>query len=282
MAEFKQKTTIGRVEENYFQRVGVFLESEEDWLIVADRWFFDVGDKIRFEHADDGAGGGARRVVDKVNAKRAQSEIAFGIVDRDAVKASHPNVWWDDNDERFKAAKPLGSSIRVLTRWEIENYLLDPEIVEETLANMEGRALRQGDAALKTLFDEVDAIVTLSAAEIIETSQGRKFTHDLDCCPVESLSVQVSKQLGQYAAEMSETEARIRSFSENSPAGTRQHWERLNRLLDGKRLLRRLKLAHGKMGKNDRRLDLANSLRVRNRIPAEFIEYIDEFKAAAR
>lgn len=281
MAGFKQKATIDRVEENYFQRVGVFLESKEDWLIVADRWFFDVGDKIRFEHADDGEGGGAHKVVDKVNEQRLLSEVAFGIVDRDAIKVSHPGIWWEDDDARFKSERPLGDSIRVLTRWEIENYLLDPDVIEEAVANMQARPIRQGTAALQTLTDEQDAAIALSAADIVASGHGQRFDHSLDRCPANSLPNQITTKLGQYANELVDTEVRVRDFASGHPRGSPAHWERLNRMLDGKRLLRRLNLAHGTMGPKDKRLELANNLRLRGRIPAEFIEYIDEFKAAA-
>jgi hypothetical protein len=59
---------------------------------------------------------------------------------------------------------------------------------------------------------------------------------------------------------------KIETFAEGNTEPTRQRWERLNRLLDGKRTLQRLDLFKTRVG--DRRGDLARHIRINNNIPA--------------
>lgn len=283
MASFKGSITTGGVEHRYFKRVFVILESDEDLQIVKDRWFFDIGDAIEFGHADsDGEGGGATRVCNKVEELRSKSETSFGIVDRDAIKTTHPELWWEVDDGKFRAARPMGDNVRVLSRWEIENYLLDPEIIEESLADIEARPPNRGDNCTKALYVYLNAAVALSAAAIVANRHGVRFDHSLDECPEMHLTAQIQKWLGEYVTEFPATEAKIRTFGADRQAPSLEHWERISRMVDGKRLLRRMKLMQKRLGGNDRRLDLASKLHTRNRIPKEFEEHVKEFRAAAR
>ncbi|MBU0499940.1 MAG: hypothetical protein KJ558_16365 [Gammaproteobacteria bacterium] len=281
MGSFKQKGSTERIEQRYFERVHVILESEEDYQIVGDRWFFDVGDDITFAHADEGEGGGANKVCSKVNALRAGRVSSYGIVDRDAIRTSHPELWWETDDTIFMAKQPF-ESVRVLSRWEIENYLLDPEIIEETLADMEARSVRRGSQALLAVYGHLDAAIKLSAADIVSGQHGKRFDAKLDKCDAEHLYTQIAKKIPDLVDELPDAEARIRAFGTNYPAPSVGHWDGVCRLIDGKRLLRRLRLMHGKLGGNDRRLELANKLRNRNRVPTEIREYVDSFREVAR
>jgi hypothetical protein len=280
MGSFKQKGSTERIEQRYFERVHVILESEEDYQIVGDRWFFDVGDNITFGHADEGEGGGASKVCSKVKTLRAGKVSSYGIVDRDAIRTSHPELWWETDDTIFMAQQPL-ENVRVLCRWEIENYLLDPEIIEETLADMEARSVRRGSQALRVVYDHLDAAIKLSAADIVSGQHGRRFDAELDKCDAEHLGAQISKKIPGLVDELPDAEARINAFWGSLPAPSSAHWDGICRLIDGKRLLRRLHLMHGKLGGKDRRLELANKLRNRNRVPAEIREYVDSFREAA-
>jgi len=67
----------------------VFLESEDDFQIIAKRWFFREGEDIRFKPADvhepETGGGGCKAVINLVEGCRSDGIKAFGIVDRDAL-----------------------------------------------------------------------------------------------------------------------------------------------------------------------------------------------------
>ncbi|HLA34082.1 MAG TPA: hypothetical protein VJ001_04350 [Rhodocyclaceae bacterium] len=281
MGSFKQKISTERIEQGYFERVHVILESAEDQQIIGDRWFFDVGDDMVFDHADDGLGGGANKVSSKVTALRDDKIISYGIVDRDAIRSSHPELWWEMDNATFMARQPL-DNVRVLCRWEIENYLLDPEIIEETLADMEARNVRRGSLALPAVYGHLDAAIKLSAADIVASYHGERFGADLDQCDAEHLDDGIAKKIPDLVAELPEIEAKVKAFGAPHSVPSSAHWDGICRLLDGKRLLRRLRLMQKSLGGNDRRLELANKLRNRNRIPAEIREYVDSFRRYAR
>lgn len=110
----------------------VFLESNDDFEIIAKRWFFDFGQDVHFESADQyetgTGGGGCQAVIQLVAGMRSSGIAAFGIVDRDVLLGDgHWTLWWSIDDAAFQSARPYGDWIRVLLRWELENYLLDPD-----------------------------------------------------------------------------------------------------------------------------------------------------------
>lgn len=284
MASFKNNFDTGHLRSRYFQRVTVFLESEEDYLILNDRWFYDEGEFLDFRSSDEGEGGGAKKVVANVNKSREQGFVTFGLVDRDALLAEcRWNDWWEIDDERFRSRRPLGEHIRVLTRWEIENYLLAPEIVEEERANIEGRAVNRTDPTGKLAGDVLEPATLLASAAILLHEKGTKLGADFDCVePVEILSQKLEQKAGEDAVRLTEKRRLVENFGENRQSGSTQHWDRISRLLDGKRILKRLKLAQRELSNpKDFRLSLASKIRQAGKIDPELAGYIEEFKSAA-
>lgn len=282
MASFKGKPNSERVEYGYFRKVVVFLESEEDRLIIGDRWFFEDGE-FDFKPADEGCGGGSSRVIALVAEARNNHFSAFGIVDRDALAAEpHWPTWWETDDSNFHASRPLGEYIRILPRWEIENYLLDPEVIEAVMANREGRSIRRGENALQTIYRDFDSIVSISSAVIAGRKHGIPVNDELNKIPADSLAQQIEKQLGDAASCVSEIAERIRNFGAPMATGSAAHWERISRLLDGKRFLKRLELCgKGLSAKEDRRLELADQARNKGKLIQEIRVFLDEFKREA-
>ncbi|MDD3484168.1 hypothetical protein [Azovibrio restrictus] len=282
MASFKGKPDSERVEYGYFRKVIVFLESEEDRLIIGDRWFFEDGE-FDFKPADQGCGGGSSRVIALVAEARTNHFSAFGIVDRDALAVEpHWPTWWEMDDGNFHAARPLGEYIRVLPRWEIENYLLDPEVVEAVVANREGRPVRRGEDALQTIYRDINSVVSISAAVIAGRKHGIRVDDELNKIPADALPQQIEKHLGDAASCVSELTQRIREFGAPLPEGSAAHWERISRLLDGKRFLKRLDLCGRSLStKEDRRLELADQARNKGMLIQEIKVFLDEFKREA-
>lgn len=284
MASFKNNFDTGHLRSHYFQRVTVFLESEEDYLIVRDRWFYDEGEFLDFRSSDEGEGGGAKKVISNVNKSREQGFVTFGLVDRDALFAEcRWDHWWEVDDERFHASRPLGEHIRILKRWEIENYLLDPEIIEEERANIEGRAMNRTDPAGKLSNDVLEAARLLASAAIVLHENGIKLGDDLD--RVESVDVlqqKIAQKVEPHVSRLDETKNQIDRFGEDHPANSARHWERISRMLDGKRILKRLNLAQKSLSNpKDYRLSLASKIRQTGKIDTELVGYIGEFKSAA-
>lgn len=285
MGSFKKIQDTSHLRRGYFKRAIVYLESGEDLLIIKDRWFHNEGEYLEFKSADEGDGGGASRVVNMVNGDRASGFIAFGLVDRDALQAKQKwNEWWERDDMLFSTMRPLGEHIRVLRRWEIENYLLDPEIVEEERANLEGRAVARLNAVEKLAKDVLMPAKLLASAAIVLHEQGAKLGDDLNRIePTEELVKKVSEKIGDKTTQFKETLKRIEFFGEGHPETSNEYWERISRVLDGKRILKRLGLAQSSLDKpKDYRLSLASKIRQSGKIDFEFNTYIKEFKNAAR
>ncbi len=285
MGSFKKISDTGHLKLRYFKRAIVYLESAEDFLIIKDRWFHNEGELLEFKSADVGLGGGASQVISNVDRDRAGGAVAFGLVDRDALLAKTIwDAWWERDDEKFSRMRPLGEAIRVLTKWEIENYLLDPDIIEEERANLEGRQIDRENAVARLAGDVLEPARMLAAASVIMHKQGGSLGNDLDkVVPLDALRAKVQERLWADADELARVIDHIESFGENHPLDSDRYWDRISRILDGKRILKRIGLAQNSLDvKADYRLSLASKIRQTGKIAPEFVSYIEEFKSAAR
>jgi hypothetical protein len=221
--------------------------------------------------------------LNRVNTERNKGITAFGIVDRDALmKEEKWELWWETDDQQFKQAKPFGNYILVLQRWELENYLLSPEELEIVLYDKELRSPKKIDVVIKDLLKKAEDLKVLSAAMILSNENGYRFpksfgskngkvgTGEVLQNNVEShLSKHI--QFNQSNQQFTTYIQKIEAFAEGNTEPTKQRWERLNRLLDGKLTLQRLDLS------NERGY-LATHIRIKNHIDPELMTYIEELK----
>ncbi|MEN8219644.1 MAG: hypothetical protein ABFS56_25490 [Pseudomonadota bacterium] len=283
MASFKQLQENESIDNAYTNKVVVYLESEEDLQIIKERWFFDEGKEIEFKSVDSGQGGGCTQVINRVKNERDKGITAFGIVDRDALMREEKwELWWEIDEQQFKQAKPFGDYILVLRRWELENYLLSPEELEIVLSDKEFRSIKKIDVVIEDLLKKAEDLKILSAAMIISHENGHTFPSGFALKKTgEELQKEVNNHLLNYISfkvsqQVTTYIQKIEAFAEGNTEQTRQRWERLNRLLDGKRTLQRLDLFKTRLG--DRRGDLARHIRINNNIDPELTAYVEEIK----
>lgn len=284
MAIFKQLQDQEGIDNAYSHKVVVYLESEEDLQIIKERWFFDEGKKIEFKSVDTGQGGGCLQVIQQVNKERKKGITAFGIVDRDILMQQKEwDLWWKADDQQFEQAKPFGDYILVLRRWELENYLLSPEELEIVLSDKEFRSARNINLVLENLLEEAENLKVLSAAMILSQEYGHTFSTGFGLCKTgEALKYAVQHHLSTHintdaSNELTAYIQKITNFAPDNPAlAPQHHWERINRLLDGKITLQRLDLFKTRAG--DRRGDLARHIRINNKIDPELTGYVEKFK----
>ncbi len=101
-------------------RKRIYLEGPTDYDIIAIRWFHS--DAIIEFRAQDTDEGGCRRVINKVN----EQYGTYGIIDRDYLfNPEHYSLFFEVDDEIFKNQKLFGDNVLILSRHEIENYLVD-------------------------------------------------------------------------------------------------------------------------------------------------------------
>jgi len=284
LKEFKQTDTIDSA---YLDKAIVYLESEEDVQIIKERWFFDEGRYVEFKSVDVGFGGGCTQVINQVEFDRSKGVNAFGIVDRDALLQCRLwDFWWELDDLAFASSRPLGEHIKILKRWEIENYLLTPYEIEIVLSDKEFRSLRSTQDVIEELLEHAEDVKLLSAAAVYCHKHGHSFPNgfasnkkrdDLQS----EIEDYLSGRIDNYTTSRLENYvAKIETFAEDINEIIFERWERLNRLLDGKRMLRRFGL-YGSHP-HDRRAELARYIRINNVIDPEILEYLEMFKEAGR
>jgi len=273
--------------------VVVFLESGEDFEIVHKRWFFNEGQDIWFQPADGyelgTGGGGCKAVIALVTEARAYGINAFGLVDRD-VLLSDQNwpLWWQELDQIFLSARPYGDHIRVLLRWELENYLLDPDAMRIEANDAALTSRHTAESVLTSCFECVDELKDRTSATVAAKEANLpSLEPGFGCNPVQhgsdlttALQGTLSKKGHPDAAKaMSTARQKIDKF--DSPAAPpRKRWEHLMRMLDGKAALKYISHRTG-IRFDERRAGLARQMYQRGTIPAEILGYIEDFKNAA-
>lgn len=273
MARLKDVTSGPLAERRYLAKKFIYLESQEDVQILADRWFNDRREHLEFLAAGDDLGGGCNQVVARVKQDRNGEIEAYGVVDRDALAA---NGLWEQflepDDAKFSSNKPFGEHVIVLHCWEIENYLLHPEVIHEFLEDELGRSGTPLQTVLDDLFDLVCRVIVVVAGGLILNSYGRKsFDPGFGMGqPFESLHVgvrgQIERLLSPDAAEtLDECIEKLVAFSDALNHRSLDHWSGLIRILDGKRVIRWLS-HHYQLGERDLRWHLARRTRDRGKI----------------
>lgn len=245
MSSFKELSTEYDVGSLYEGGIKVFVESEDDLAILRDKWFFNHKDTLSFESvADPGGGsGGCRKVIAQVVEFERDGRPAFGIVDRDVLLQDEnyrDTLWWETDDGRFAANRPYGTSVHVLRRWELENYLLQPEAIRQWLKDKLCTPSELQFTAAEML-SHADDLITISCCSTLAVAKakqspseqfGRKKTG-------KELRDTVRDHLASSNKEMTDHHSKIEAFAEGENDNARC-WDRLSRMLDGKRALHRL------------------------------------------
>lgn len=229
MASFK-KITTQNVDALYERRTRVFLESAEDVGIFMYRWFSHKQDKLHFVSAEGGqsGGGGWQAVLDKVKDANSRNVKAYGIVDRDSLLAVANDLFWETDDANFHASQPFGDTIHVLRRWELENYLLQPAAFAEEVGRRGFRSAAS-DVTADTFLALADELIELTVLAVSKANP-YKFTtsSNTDLNFDKEGAIKKLKAFGQAAKHPEE------------------QWDKLSRILDGKKSLQRLCVSLGK------------------------------------
>lgn len=248
MASFK-KVETSVVDAKYEGGIKVYLESAEDVRIFSEHWFSDKQDKLRFVSAEgeQTGGGGCIAVINKVTEANNQNIRAHGIIDRDVLLSDAKfELFWEIDDTTFHAAQPYGEKIYVLRRWELENYLLQPEAFVYEVARRISRSPTHTISA-ETFLEQVDDIINVTALTTYSVANGQKSPNPAfgtNIPPGSDLSQEIHKFLSKkFPApahpDISKDAEKIKAF-DHSNASPAERWERLSRILDGKKSLMRL------------------------------------------
>lgn len=245
MAALKELASGDLAERRYVAKRFIYLESEEDVQILAERWFNDRGAKVEFRAAGNELGGGCNRVIAQVEEDIENGIDALGILDRDSLAArSYWEAFFDTADACCSNRSPFGERIYVLRRWEIENYLLHPWVIESFLADEQGRSPKSETEVNEELFSLVCGLVPIVAGSLLLMSHGRRGfdkTFGLNQALLgnyDAILRQVEHQLSPEAADsMEDWIEKIVSFGGAYHDRSTERWLGLIRGIDGKRLL---------------------------------------------
>lgn len=282
MAAFKNKSATEFAEKAYLNRVIVYLESEEDRLIIGDRWFYDENVEFRSAGEDTQGAGGCTQVVKKVNNDKSKGITSVGLVDRDVLlKDCHWKCWWEHDKSRFEACQLYGEDIKILSRWEIENYLLlEPDIIASVKADRFGHALER-PAPIPLASDEVELFTMLTAADACCHAEGKTKVSD-SMAGYDKTSHELRHTLekkGIQSVALDQEMTKVACFAGEEEEGSVGHWRQLSRILNGKAILKRLQLLGKRMDNpSDYRLALARKIADDDKIDPEIRDYIAAFK----
>ncbi len=283
MAAFKNKLSTEFAEKSYLSRVTVYLESEEDRLIIGDRWFYDE-ENLDFRSAgeDTQGAGGCTQVIKKVNDDEEKGIKSVGLVDRDVLlKDCRWECWWEHDDIDFKACQPYGKNIKVLSRWEIENYLLvEPDIIASVKADRFGRA-QERPAPIPLSSKEISLFTMLTAADACCHMKKMKKVSD-SMAGFTGTSQELRVSLEKKDVDLSELDENINKtacFVGDENDNPVKQWQQVSRILNGKAILKRLQLL-GKKQEDamDCRLSLARKIADDDKIDPEVRDYIAAFR----
>ena len=137
----------GSAENIYLNRLIVFVEDMSDVEIFT-RLFPDREDEIRFltpsqnaNELQDSSGDGCIAVISRVAQERMDRSNpgrCIGIVDRDIYFGLKKwDILFEVDDVKYRNECNLGEGIKPLIYWEIENYLLIPEVIFAVLSDLD-------------------------------------------------------------------------------------------------------------------------------------------------
>lgn len=284
MAQFGEVPDSGLLVGKYLNKVRVYVESSED-RDVLEKWFPDDLGKIIFLSADHGnAGGGGCQAVCKEISNSKQADIqAVGIVDRDKLFTDKNwNLLWEIDDKIFRAAQPYGAEIHVLLRWELENYLLEPEAVQRVLSDAKhGKPSPILAQVENELLQHCDTIVPIIATSALLHIQGHDSPGDGYGKTLTRLEIEkdlTTHYLPKRMASVPDWQNALQLHQKHvanfdtPTAGTLDRLRAFLRIADGKRLIERIKAQHGIQ--TELRGFLSRSIKELNLVPQELSEFV--------
>lgn len=291
MPSFKDIHDTDAIDSRFVEKIVVYLESTVDYQIFGERWFFDKGEWLEFKSADQCCeSGGCTQVIKLVEKDRTCGTAAFGIVDRDVLLSQ--KLWgllFETNDETYCSARPFGQYIHLLCRWEIENYLLDPVEIETLIQDHRTsglRLLRPEGETIKELLNHLQILIPVMAANMVlhdhgESSLNPKYGyHERDRARMQTDVQQTLHHTDnlpdEYMENLTSFIDRIENFTGGYPENSKERFESLCRIIDGKRVFDRIQ--HAYTLKDEHRFNLARRIRENNRIPEEIVNLIQSLQ----
>lgn len=241
MADFKRiAKKLGSNAIHSEQQAGkkIFFEAPSDAFLFKDYWFSELADRISFEPAseEDVESGGCNAVKQKVTSHNNQhrTEKAFGIVDRDSLLATNPDLFYQADDSVFYQHNFI-NNIYTLNRWEIESYGLGLDNIRQCVKD---KTLSESPA--DSSFEQLQQTMVLqTCASTFATLKSKKpemNPNETDC---ETIRKRLEQVFSVSQTDINEEQSRITAFCDLEQ-DFEQRWFDLAKILDGKKVIGQL------------------------------------------
>ena len=281
MARFNDYIDTTALAHAHANLIVVLVEGQTDQDFL-ERMFPDLNTELRFE-AVHGCTVLPRRLSDE----RRTCPKVFGLLDRDYLKREQRwvDLFQTDDDAFARATRRDG--LYILTRWEIENYLLHPDAVCELVRHWRAEQFDE-----ETLIDRMltDALAELhvTAAWCTAHSQGvGQDSAPAACVDAEVLPNLVADWITRKIPSDAPNPhadhiAKVEAFDPGEGTPKRDRVLALLRMVDGKRFLERLRRRWLSMPTEDPSNQLAaNAGRIRPKTD-DLSLILEELRAAQR
>lgn len=284
MGTFKHSTpSTASLVSTYKSKVVVYLEGKTDVTLFQNYWFKSKLDKIEFRQPKTGVG--CQGVLSGVADYRKSTGLAaFGLIDRDKLHADENwGLVWESDNSLFLESRPYGDHIRVTLRWEIENYLIHSDIIEQYIAHCdEGRVPRPPEVCDEYFLSHAQALIPHAALNTARRQAGLNEWGE-GATSSEKSRVEVEGRLESMHSRGEITDDVWANFKINlqkvehfaSGESPSDQMTGLLRRIDGKALMHRLKKAH--KIQHDITFHIADAIFRANAVAPELIGYVDEF-----
>lgn len=246
-----------QVKGRYRHRVEIYVEGKDDSALFRNFWFGDLVDRVDFIEAENGPvnHSGCEGVRRNVAAQRQRGILAFGLIDRDALLDTQLANETDDSTYLSRTASQY-SHLHYTLLWEIENYLIDPEALEQYRADSKAMGAARPIAVVEqeirehceALLPHAACNASLHMGGIKKLPDGYTNSH-LDRISVERhiQATELPKQDPAIQATYVQNLALVDAFDD--PAQTdRIRIRLLKRRIHGKALLKRFAYQHQLQG----------------------------------
>ena len=276
----------GSAENIYLNRLIVFVEGISDVEILM-RLFPDREDEIRFltpsqkaNGLQDSNGNGCIAVINRVNQERKDRSNpgrCIGIVDRDVYFGLKEwDILFEIDDDKYRNECNLGEGIKPLIYWEIENYLLFPEVISAVLSDLD----KDVDHIESNIEAAIGRLIRINAANcVIHEHDVTSIPHGLLLkeCNDEDFASLIEKQIRNRSIDehainkIDDFVCRHEKFNKGSVP--ERYLERSMRIVPGKALLSFIAWKYRVKESMDRLL--AKQVRLSNKIHPHLIEDIE-------
>jgi hypothetical protein len=275
--------TTSQLKSRYRDKVEIYVEGRDDISIYKNYWFPQLADRVSFISAEDGVVpiSGCVGVERNVLAQRQVGIDAYGLIDRDAV---HDIAHANETDDHLYIQGNYSSNpyVYYTVRWELENYLIDPDIWEQERVNAktQGNNKRNSNVVINEILSHCQILIAHAAANVVRQLQGmpkipdgfgtqavsrQAYEIDLFSTIMQGATVE---QKALYAAWVT----RIEAF--DMPGSTpSQRLAAISRRVHGKALLMRFFKAY--QIQDDRRFSVAFGLS--GRVPQELSDKVQSW-----